>query len=121
VEAAELGVIAVRNIQARGRHGVTAAERERDQPFTVDVWLKTKLALAARSDRLADTIDYDAVYRRVVTVVERTSYALLERIAAEILDALCEDDRVAKARVRIAKPQLLSGATPSVTLCRSRR
>ena len=116
-----MGVIAVRNIQARGRHGVTEDERRRDQPFTVDVWITTKLNRAASSDRLTDTIDYDAVYRRVVTVVQHTSYALLERVAADILDALCEDDRVTKARVRIAKPQLLSGATPSVTLCRSRR
>ena len=45
-----------------GRHGVTAAERARTQPFTVDVELEVNAARAGRSDRIEDTVDYRKVH-----------------------------------------------------------
>jgi hypothetical protein len=41
---------------------------------------------------------------------------LLERLGDEILLAVLRDARVAAAAVTIAKPGLLDGATPAVTL-----
>ncbi len=71
-----------------------------------------------RSDDLGDTLDYAHLHRRIATIVQSTSFALLERLAAEIADALFRDARIARAQVRIAKPELLDGATPSVCLRR---
>ncbi len=119
MEACELDVIAIRNVRVYGRHGVTDAERRQAQPFDVDVWLEVDLSRAARSDRIADTLDYAGVYQSIVDAVENTSHELLERLAGEILDAVCSDRRIVQARVRVAKPGFLSGATPSVTVCRS--
>ena len=82
--------------------------------------LAVDLARAARSDELADTLDYAEVHRRVVAVVEQRSFDLLERLGAEILDAVFEDARVRGAEVSIGKPGLLDGATATVTLRRSR-
>ena len=53
-----------------------------------------------------------------MAVVGGTSFALLERLAGAILEAVFEDDRVARAEVTLAKPHVLGGATPSVTLSR---
>jgi dihydroneopterin aldolase len=47
---------------------------------------------------------------------EWTSFALLERLGQEILDALFEDRRIESAEIALAKPGLLSGATPVVRL-----
>jgi dihydroneopterin aldolase len=69
---------------------------------------------------LSRTMDYAALHGRIVRIVAATSYALLERLAADLLDAVLEDRRVARAEVTIAKPGILDGATPSVTLSRSR-
>ena len=66
------------------------------------------------SDDLDDTLDYAALHARIVTAVESTSYALLERLASDVLDAVFADHRVARAEVTIAKPGLLDGATPAV-------
>jgi dihydroneopterin aldolase len=41
---------------------------------------------------------------------------LIERLGADVLDAMLADPRVQRASVRIAKPALLAGATPAVTL-----
>lgn len=107
-------------IRAYGKHGAGAAERARAQPFDIAVSAELDLRDAAASDDLACTMDYAALHARIVRIVETTSYALLERLAADLLAAVFEDERVASAHVTIAKPGILDGATPSVTLSRER-
>lgn len=79
------------------------------------------LSAARRSDALADTIDYGMLHRTIVGIVRDRSFDLLERLGEEVLEALLADARVVRAQVRIAKPGLLAGATPAVTLARERR
>jgi dihydroneopterin aldolase len=111
--------IAVSGIRAFGRHGAYAGEKDRPQAFDVALKLDVDLSLAARSDRLADTIDYAEIRRRVVDVVQQRSFDLLERLGAEILGVVFEDERVRAAEVSIGKPGVLDGATATVTLRRS--
>lgn len=110
--------IAIETIRARGRHGWTTAERSAPQTLMIDVEVKLDLRRAGVSDDLADTVDYAAIARRVVHIVETSSYALLERLGTALLEAIFEDRRITRATLRIAKPELLDGATPSVTLRR---
>jgi 7,8-dihydroneopterin aldolase/epimerase/oxygenase len=112
--------ITLDGIRAYGKHGADAGEREREQPFDVTISAELDLSAAAASDDLNHTLDYAALHDRVVRIVATTSYALLERLAADVLDAVLDDRRVASAEVTIAKPGILAGATPSVTLSRSR-
>ncbi|HEV3091401.1 MAG TPA: dihydroneopterin aldolase [Candidatus Cybelea sp.] len=110
--------ISLRGVRAYGRHGWEARERQQPQPFAIDVDAEIDLAAAQSSDDLAETMDYAALHRRIVAIVERTSYALVERLAADVLEAIFDDARVARASVTIAKPGILDGATPAVTLDR---
>ena len=112
--------ITLRGIRAYGRHGANEGERDQPQPFDVEVELEVDTSVAQRSDDLNDTVDYAALHVRVVDIVALTSFALLERLAAEIADAAMHDARIACARVTIAKPGILDGATPSVTIERRR-
>ncbi len=113
--------ITVKNIVAHGRHGANPGEREHPQAFHIDLHLDLDLTKATRSDELTDTIDYAAVHRRVLEIVESHSYALLERLGGAILDGVASDARIVRAEVSIAKPELLDGATPSVTIVRERK
>lgn len=113
--------IVLHDIIVHGKHGVNPSERELLQPFRVDLVLHLDLSKAAASDDLHDTINYAAVHRRVVEIVESRSYALLERLAAAILDEVASDARIHTADISIAKPGLLDGATPSVRLVRERK
>jgi dihydroneopterin aldolase/2-amino-4-hydroxy-6-hydroxymethyldihydropteridine diphosphokinase len=110
--------ISLRGVRAYGRHGANPGERDRAQPFDIDVVAEIDLRTAGASDALDDTLDYDALYRRILTAVETTSYALLERLAVDVLDAVFADHRVVRAEVSIGKPGLLDGATPSISLVR---
>ena len=112
--------IALHDIVVQGRHGAYAQEREQPQTLRIDLVLQLNLARASASDDLSDTIDYADVHRRIVEIVQTHSYALLERLAAVILDDVAADDRIASADISIAKPGLLDGATPSVRLVRQR-
>jgi dihydroneopterin aldolase len=110
--------ITLRNLVAYGRHGANPGERDRRQPLEIDVSMDMDLSAAEKSDRLSDTVDYAQVHREIVTIVERESFELLETLASALLDAIFADARIARAELRIGKPQLLDGATPSVTLVR---
>lgn len=106
--------IAVRGIRAYGKHGANPGERDQAQPFDIEVELELDLSRARSSDALADTADYDALHARIVAIVEETSFALLERLGEEILREIKTDERIRAARVLIAKPGILRGATPAV-------
>ena len=114
-----MDAITLRGIRAYGRHGADEGERDRRQPFDVDVFAELDLRPASESDDLTQTLDYAALRARIVRVVATTSYALLERLAADVIAAVFEDPRIKRASVTIAKPNILNGATPSVTLERS--
>jgi 7,8-dihydroneopterin aldolase/epimerase/oxygenase len=112
--------IVLHDIIANGKHGVKQDEREKSQPFRIDLVLQLDLSRAAESDDLHDTINYATIHRRIVEIVETHSYALLEKLAAVILDDIASDERIRSADISIAKPGILDGATPSVRLVRER-
>jgi dihydropteroate synthase len=110
------GQVAIRGIQAQGRHGVRDDERARPQPFEVDVTLRADLSQAAASDRLEDTVDYTALQTLVTTLVEEESFHLIETLAASIGRAILERwPIVAEVEVAIRKPEApLPGPTGGV-------
>ena len=110
--------ISLHGVRAYGRHGANPGERDHRQLFEIDLTAQIDLSRAAAQDDLADTLDYAALHARLVRIVATTSYSLLERLAADLVDAVLEDRRIAGATVRVAKPGILDGATPSVTLQR---
>jgi dihydroneopterin aldolase len=89
-----------------GRHGCIPAERELGQKFLVDIELECDLTEAGESDKLADTIDYVAIYEGARDVMEGEPALLLESLARRIADFALEDERVQSAWVRIRKPHV---------------
>ncbi|MBS2004141.1 MAG: dihydroneopterin aldolase [Cyanobacteria bacterium SZAS LIN-5] len=111
-------VIRIDKIVARGKHGVTAAEREQELPLELSVELLVDLSRAAQTDNIDDTINYSTLNQAIVSVVQTRSRHLIEKLAEDVLEVIFQDQRVRQATVRIAKPERLNGATPSVTLVR---
>ncbi len=90
----------------QGRHGVSPAEQLQDQPFHVDVEMVLNLQPAAVEDDLARTVDYSAVFDVARTVVESTSFrlieALAEALAQEVLAAFAP---ITEVGIRVRKPE----------------
>ena len=80
--------IELRGLRVLGTHGVLPEERQRAQPFEVDLDLYADLAGAGRSDGLDDTVDYGALCQAVTRVVEGVHAHLLEHLAQRVADAV---------------------------------
>ena len=109
----------LRNVRARGRHGANPGERDAEQEFEIELSIAIDLDRAAKSDDLGDTLDYADLHRRLLGLVRSTSFALLERLADEIIREVLVDRRIAAAEVTICKPGILDGASAEVTLRRA--
>jgi dihydroneopterin aldolase len=115
--------ITLRGMRFIGRHGVTLEERMEPQPFEVDVEMRLDLSRSARSDDLAHTVDYAAVFEMAREVVEGGSFRLLEALAGSIAEAVLERYPVDDVEVRVRKPKApLPGAfdTVEVSVTRTR-
>lgn len=112
--------MAVRGIRVYGRGGVNAGEQDVPQRFDVDVELEVDLERSAHTDHLEDTFDYRMIYDAVVDVVNASHFGLIERLAQEIARRILHHPHINAVSVTVAKPEILSGATPSVTLRRRR-
>src|ERR1700678_4443038 len=108
-----LDTIELNGIRAFGHHGADPGEKVVAQPFDIAVALELDLSAARRRVALADTLDYSRLNATIVRLVRERSYDLIERLGADLLDAMLADPRVLRATVRIAKPGLLAGATPA--------
>jgi dihydroneopterin aldolase len=86
-----------------GRHGVSAAEREHAQQFSVDIEVETDLNVPGRTDRVEDTVDYRLVRMIAMEVVEGESASLIETLADRIAGRVLRLPKVDAVSVRIAK------------------
>ena len=82
-----MGIIRVEDIRCFAYHGCMDEEGVIGTDFSVDVELKTDLSLSAKSDLLADTIDYVAVSRIVQEEMAIRS-RLIEHVGQRIINRL---------------------------------
>ena len=99
--------IQITDLSLRCIIGVNAEERRERQDVIVQVSLSVDLARAGRSDRLEDSVDYRALKKRIVSLVEASHYHLIEALAVAIAGVCLEDPMVIEATVRVDKPGAL--------------
>lgn len=90
--------------------GIYPHERETRQRILIDVELDLAGAPAPTDDRIAEVVDYEAVAKRIEGMARDGHVQLVETLAERILAWCLTDDRVVKARVRVAKPEALTNA-----------
>ncbi len=116
--------IELRGLRASGICGVLPEEQERAQPLEVDLDIEADLGAASRSDDLDDTVDYSSVLAMVEAVVTTERFALLERLAGRLADAVLELPGTDSVTVSVRKlrppvPQQLDTTGVRVTRTRS--
>lgn len=80
--------IEIKGIRGFGYHGLFDHERENGQEFLVDISLNLDLRKAARSDLVADTVDYGSVCNLVLGAIVGPPVSLIEKFASQIADLL---------------------------------
>ena len=102
----DLATIRLEGLSVFGHHGARPYEKEAGQRLEVDLELVPTDDRAEASDRLADAVDYDMLYRTVREVVEGESFHLLEALAARLASTILERFPIRRACVRMAKQNL---------------
>jgi len=96
--------VELHGLEVFGRHGVTEEERAQGQMFLYDV--EVEVSDAALSDQLEDAVDYEEVAACVQEVSDARQFSLLEALAAAVADEIVSRFPVARARVRVRKPEV---------------
>jgi dihydroneopterin aldolase len=95
--------VVLAGLEFYGRHGVHAEETKLGARFVID--LEMFLALDGIADRLAETVDYGAVYEIIQHEVTASRYYLIEVLANHIAaQVLAQHPKIQRLIVRVHKP-----------------
>ncbi len=101
----EAGIIRIRNAVFYAYHGAGEDEQALGGNFEVDLDMRCDLSLAAETDSLKKTLDYEKVYALVQQTVLARKYRLLEALAGAIAKGLLHEFfNLEAVTVRIRKP-----------------
>jgi dihydroneopterin aldolase len=84
--------------------GIFDWERQVRQTVIVDIEIGADVRKAALSDSIEDTLNYKRVAKRVLTLVQESSFHLVETLAEHIAMLILEDFGVAAVRISLSKP-----------------
>lgn len=97
-------------LQVSASIGVHPHEHETRQMIIVDVELDMTGTPTPKHDRLIETADYEAITKAITDMADEGHVQLVETLAERIARWCLKDARVAKAKVRVAKPAALPNA-----------
>ena len=97
--------IQIKGLRIFAFHGINPEEKQKGQPFILDVTMHTTLAPAGQSDDLADTVNYAAAVKVITAAMTETFFNLIEAAARQVADRLLlAFDKVAQVDVTVKKP-----------------
>ena len=112
--------ISIVDLEVFYRVGVPDAERAQPQRLLLTVEMETDFSTAAKSDSIIDTIDYFAVTQRLLKFGEGREWKLIEKLAADIADAILSEFKPQAVTVEVKKFIIPQARYVSVTLHRVR-
>lgn len=122
MEPANLDRIHIKDLLLRCIVGIYEEERRDKQDVIINITLYADLRRAGQSDNIQDSVDYKAVKKKVVALVQQSSFLLVEALAESIAKVCLESPAVKRARVQVEKPGALRFArTVGVEIFRERK
>ena len=98
-----LGTIKISNIRVYAYHGCLVEEGKIGSDYRIDLKVKANLKPSAKSDQLADTVDYVHL-NRIVKEEMAVRTKLLETVAKLILDRILRElSIVNEAKIKVSK------------------
>ena len=97
--------ILIRGLRVFAYHGVKAEEKEKGQPFELDITLETDVRLAGQTDNITDTVNYSKVTKLVIAAMQAEKYDLIECAATHVAEAIFEQYPVSAVTVCLKKPR----------------
>jgi 7,8-dihydroneopterin aldolase/epimerase/oxygenase len=95
--------ISIVDLEVFYRVGVPDAERAQPQRLLLTVEMESDFFAAAKSDRIADTIDYFAVTQQLLKFGDGKNWKLIEKLTADIADTILAEFKPAGVTVEVKK------------------
>lgn len=95
--------ISIVDLEVFYRVGVPDEERARPQRLLLTVEMQFDFSVAAKTDSIADTIDYFAVSQRLLKFGGGKSWKLIEKLAADIYETISREFKPQKISVEVKK------------------
>lgn len=99
--------ILIKDLLVRCIIGVDEDERRDKQDVLINIALSADLRKAGQTDRFEDTVDYRAIKKRIIRMVEESQYRLVEALAERIAEICLENPDVLQAQITVEKPSAL--------------
>lgn len=113
--------IVIRDLLVRGIVGINGEERHNRQDVLLNLTLFTDTRPAARSDDIADAVNYRDIAKQVIDLVEAGKPYLVEKLVEDVARLCLSDSRVERVQVTAEKPGALRFAkSVGVSIERSR-
>ena len=90
--------------------GIYDWERKIRQKVVLDVEMAFDNRKPAASDRIADTVDYKAVSKRLRAFIEAAHFELVETLAERCAEIIRDEFGVPWLRLKLAKPGAVTGS-----------
>ncbi len=98
-----MDAIHLNGIRCYGYVGYFPEEQVLGQWFEVNVTLWLDLSQAGKTDNLEDTLNYASAIATVKQLVKTSKFALVERLADAIAQALLQESLVQQVKVNLSK------------------
>src|SRR5215468_3096350 len=96
--------IVIKDLMLRCVLGLSAEERREKQDVLINLILWTDFSPAIASDSIEDAVDYSALKKRIIAMVEESHYHLAETLADRIARVCLEQQSVQQVQVTVEKP-----------------
>lgn len=116
-----MDIVFINDYRVETRVGIYPWEQGMEQTVQLDLEIGIPAGLAARTGKIADTVDYGAVVKRIGETLEDRHYPLLERLAEEVAQLVLAEFGASWVKLSVAKLGALRGVKRlGVTIERSR-
>jgi FolB domain-containing protein len=102
-----MGKILIRDLDLKCIIGINDPERLVKQDVRINVTLYADLKKACRTDSIDDAVNYRTITKDIISMVESSSFFLLEKLADEIARLCLKYPGVERADVAVDKPGAL--------------
>jgi len=112
----------IKDLRVQGILGIHEWERVTPREIVINVTLYADTRRAARTDDIADCVDYSAMAKKIRAHAERAARMTVEALANDLVELCLEEPKVRKVVVRVDKPGAVAEAdTVGVEIERARQ
>lgn len=100
-----MDIIEIKGLRVFAYHGVNTEEKEKGQPFELDIALEADLSVPGRTDFLSETVNYAKVSKLAIAIMQEEKNNLIERAATRVAEGILEEFPVEAVTVKLKKPR----------------